>query len=331
MTTGIVLGLGIFLYSLWTNYTSPISEAGRAFRDSVRTYRNDNIETTDDIYERLDVLDDYYQSPVFDNVQEESKGKVTLSDIKILLGDPHEVIEKDDLDDVDTQYNYTFDNITINFNEYSKSIDEYVVEHFSETVYEPDSLDDLFINTVTTHHTQKTNESKFKMNETPTRKIRQSGWRTRFLNQEDYFDDGQQETPTSEYLVLQYYEEDEKKLYYVERQYDASFPENDTQEEHEKMREMIDSIQDLFDQIDLETSDERVIVEDFSNRLGEIVRILYDSRLSSLNVTWLVDDGELINEITAKVHVTDDIIFSELNDLQKLKVAEYQIYFYYRQ
>lgn len=326
-----ILGLGMSIFSFWTNYTSPVREAGRIFRNTAKEYPHYAIETTDDIYERLDVIDAYYHDPIFDDRQPNADiGEVTKADVKILFGEPHEIIDREDLKNVDTQYHYTWDDITIYFNEYEHSIDEYIIEHATETVYKPDILDTLFLDTVRNYQTQEQEDNDFQINETPSRKIRQSGWHDWLLNRQDYFQENPEKEPSSEHLVLQYYEEKEKNLYYLERQYDAASLKNKTREEFEKIRESINSIQDLFDQNSLETSDERVIVDDFSKHFGEINRIVYDFQRSTLDITWLVDDGELINEITAKVLITDDITLSSLNDLQNLDVLDYQTDLYYR-
>ncbi len=55
-----VLVLIITLFFGWNSYTSPVREAGREYNRTVRSYRNDEIESMNDVYERLAFLEKHY-------------------------------------------------------------------------------------------------------------------------------------------------------------------------------------------------------------------------------------------------------------------------------
>lgn len=126
-----VLLVGIFFWYL--SYSSPVNEAGRTFKKSVRSYRNDNLETVDDMYERLGVIHSHFNSPTHNKVQGGEKQTITHLDIETLFGTSHEVIEEVKLSNADTVYQYNYEDLTLNFHEKRGVIDEYVLEDFTET------------------------------------------------------------------------------------------------------------------------------------------------------------------------------------------------------
>ena len=129
-----ILILLVILFFFWLSYTSPVNEAGRDFKRNVRSYRNEEIETMDGVYERLEVLDNHFHSATFDKVQGREKTKVNISHIITLFGEPHEVLKDVDLPNIETVYRYNYEAITLNFHERFGSITEFVIEDFSETI-----------------------------------------------------------------------------------------------------------------------------------------------------------------------------------------------------
>lgn len=331
-----ILALGVALFFLWFEYTSPVSEAGREYARNVRSYQNDDIRTLDDVYERLDVLDAHFNSTTFDKVQDADKREVTLSDIETLFGEPHEVMEEADMYYADTVYQYTYDDLTINFHERFRTIDEYVIENFTETLYNSNTLDRLFIEAVVNHQTQaervddqfesltKEDVTELLKDNTPTRNIRQSGWHTWPYNRQDYFDDGSGNYSPEEYLSFQFQEEDETELYLMERRYRAVFLEKDTQEETEQKKEALYAFSDFFDQEESNPSEEKLLVEDFSDELGGIARMMYDFNRGVLGVAWVMTDGEYTEEIIATAPITDVSTLSDVENLAELEVVEFR-------
>lgn len=116
VTVGIFV-LGGILFFVWLSYTSPVNEAGREYAKNVRSYKNVEIETMDDVFERLEVLDSHFHSTTFPKVQGGEKREVTLSDIKTLFGEPNQTIEDVDMNEADTVYQYHYGDITLNFHE----------------------------------------------------------------------------------------------------------------------------------------------------------------------------------------------------------------------
>ena len=136
-----ILILLVALFFFWLSYSSPVNEAGRDFNRTVRSYRNEEIETMDGVYERLEVLDNHFHSATFDKVQGREKTKVNISHIITLFGEPHEVLKDVDLPNIETVYRYNYEAITLNFHERFRSITEFVIHDFNEKFYEEELLD----------------------------------------------------------------------------------------------------------------------------------------------------------------------------------------------
>lgn len=332
-----VLVIGYFLFFAWLSYSSPVNEAGREYGKNVRSYRNVEIESMDDVFERLEVLDSHFNSATFDKVQGGTKRKVTLSDIKSLFGEPDQVIEDVDMDLVVTAYQYHYEDVTLNFHEDFLNIDEFVIEEFTEVLYDSQTLDQLFIDTIVNHQSQynKKNEefeplleeniSQLMMNKTATRKVRQSGWHTWLQNQQYYFDDGSGDYAPTEYLLLHLTEEDDDgtELHFMERRYNEAYLKKDTIEEIERKEQALSRFIEFFEEKEAGDSDEKLVVEDFSREFGDIAGMMYDFRNGILAVTWLIQDDVDTEEVITIVPITDANKISNINDLAGLEVTEF--------
>lgn len=335
MAIVIFLALGVALFFFWLSYSSPVNEAGRAFRKNVNAYQRAEIESMDDVYERLDVLESHFNSTTFDKMQGGEPKEVTRSDIEKLFKTPHEVFEEVEMSEADTVYQYSYDELTLNFHQRFQTIDEMVVEQFNETFYDASTLNQLFIDTIANHQSQYTKFNEhFELiceaevpqlieNKTPTRSIKQSGWYPWSFNREVYFDNGSGEYSPTEYLALQFKAEDATELYLMERRFQAAYEELDTQVEVEKKNEALYSFSDFYEQTESDNEGEKLKVEDFSNAFGEIGRIIYDFRRGVLGVSWLINDGEYPEEIMAIVPVPAAENLSEISDLAELEITEF--------
>lgn len=332
-----LLVLLVVIFYIWITYTSPINEAGREFKDEIKSYQNDEIVGTEDVYERLSLLDTHFDSPTFSKMQGGEKTEVTVSDLQVLFGEPDEVIRDVDMSFVDTVYQYYYDDITINFHEAFDKIDEYVLEEFTENLYDPNTLDKFFVETVINHqlNSEKANEefdpiTEEMVSETtkdyiPTRQILQSGWHTWSLNRQYYFDDGQASYSPEEYISLQFSTQDEPRLNLMERRYRETFLKEDTPEEYEKKQEALLTFNDFYDSNDSNAPVEQLIVEDFSKELGDIARMIYDFKKGNLSISWLMNKkDESVYEITARIHLSDIENISDISDLDELKVLDYK-------
>lgn len=338
-----VLVLGFVLFFTWLNYSSPVNEAGREYKKTVKSYRNVEIETMDDVFERLQVLERHFNSTTFDKVQGGEKREVTRTDIETLFGKPDQVVEDVDMNRVDTVYQYHYDELTLNFHQYHRTIDEYVMENFSETLYDAQTLDRLFIDTIINHQTQYTKENEqyeplteesvppLISNKTSTRKIRQNGWNTWSFNRQYYFDDGLGDYSPTEYLALQFKEDhdDVDKLQLMIRRYNEAYLEKDTIDEIEKKREALFTFSDVFEQKEMNNLDEEFMVGDFSNEFGEIARMYYDFQEGLLGVAFLIKENDYTEEITVKVPVTDVSDISDIDDLAGLEIVEFDSQIFY--
>lgn len=144
----LIIVLSIFLFFKRFEYTSPVNEAGREYHKNIETYQNKDIETIEDVYERLEVLNSHFDSPTFDKMQGGELVEITPSDIEILFGKPDRIHENIEMSFAHTVYQYDYENLTINFHEDYRGISEYVIEDYHATFYTTEDLDRLFFGAI---------------------------------------------------------------------------------------------------------------------------------------------------------------------------------------
>lgn len=316
------------------NYNSPVNKAGRAYRDEVKSYRNDEIETIDDVYERLDVIDAHFHSTTFDKMSDADKREVTRSDMETLFGDPHEVVEDVDMYNADTVYQYTYDDITINFHERFRTIDEFVVEDYTEAFYDAGTLEELFIESIRNQHAhyEKTDEAfepiteekvaELILDETPTRTVQQSGWTTWRLNRRDYFDDGSGDYSPTEFLAFKFDTDDETTLFSMQRRYQEPFLKKDTPEEYAQKRKALNAFPSIWDKEAWDQLEEKPTIAEFTDAFGEAAHIHYIFPRGNILMSWVMYDGEFHKEVTATAPIADIGRLAAIEDLQELEVIE---------
>src|SRR5699024_12367845 len=64
-----ILSLGTILFFTLVSYTSPVNEAGREYKERIKSYQYDEIEKIDDVFERDEVLNAPFSSPSFNQMQ----------------------------------------------------------------------------------------------------------------------------------------------------------------------------------------------------------------------------------------------------------------------
>lgn len=89
-----------------------------------------------------------------------------------------------------------------------------------------------------------------------------------------------------------------------------------------KKQEAARTFIEFFDQNEENDADEALIVEDFTNAFGETARIIYDFREGVFYISWIMNDAEYPEEITATVPNADTEDISEISDLAELEVIE---------
>ena len=252
---GCLTILGIFVVLLimfftWNSYTSPVNEAGRDYRKIMKSYEGTKIQSMDDVFERMDVLETHYNSPVFSKMQGGDKVEVTPEDMETLFGAPDNVITDVDVPFMDTVKQYYYDDFILNFHQAGDSIEAFVREDYSSVLYEERKLTELYFDIINQHLSKGIpNSEKGGMllidemwtligDNTPTREVYESGWDTGFQNQKLYFDDGQGENAPAEYLKLELQaERDATELQFMERRFNEPFLTLDTKEEAEAKQE----------------------------------------------------------------------------------------------
>ncbi len=132
---------------------------------------------------------------------------------------------------IETVYQYDYEAITLNFHERFGSITEFVIHDFNEKFYEEEFLDQLFIEAINNHQALIPEEmqtsgfineeeaSHFILEKPPTRNIRQNGWYRWTYSRKNYYDNGAGEEILSEYLTLEFEEEEATELRIMERRY----------------------------------------------------------------------------------------------------------------
>lgn len=334
----VIVGLvvvGIASFFTWLSYTSPVNEAGREFKKSVSAYRNEKIENMDDVYERLEVLDSHFNSPTFNKVHGGEKREVTLSNIQTLFGEPDQTIEEVDMDFIYTVYKYNYDNLTLNIHQGSSTIDEFVLEDFTNTLYTSEELDQIFMNTIMNHQTSFTNTeeelvpiteemlAELTLGQIPTRIVQLSGWHSLTYNRQHYFDDGRGEYAPTEYVLMLFKEEENIKITdYMERRYNEIYTQKHTPAEVEQKQAALDHFTEIIEANESADGSHSFYVEDFVNEFGNISRMFYDFQNGLLNISWLIN-GQYLEEITVRVQITNDNEMSTIKDLMKLEIISF--------
>lgn len=322
-----LIAIGIMLLLARCTYTSPVNEAGREYQKNIKVYQNIDIETMDDVYNRLEVLDNHFSSPTFDKMQGGEREEVQLSDIETLFGSPDNIIENVEIKFIDTVYQYDYENQTINFHESFNGIDEYVIEDYHSIRYTSESLDQLLFNVILNHQTKtKQIDDEFEsitldtapetiLNKLPTRELKQNGWHTWSYSPIQYFDDGSGEYAPDEYLSLQYKEENgEFILRIMERRYKEAYLHLDNSEEAERKLETYFDFKERIDEKETNELDERITIRDLSNAFGDISKFQYTFRNGLLRIAWL-SNHEINRAFFTDIPIQNISTVEDLNNL----------------
>lgn len=282
-----IVALGFFLFFNLFTYKSPVNEAGREYRQQIETYKTDDIETIEDVYERLTVLDSHFNSPTFDKMQGGEMVQITHSDIEILFGQPDRILEKVEMTFAHTVYQYDYKEMTISFHEEFRGISEYVIENYHATFYTSEDLDQLFFDTISKQQTEGV------FDESPTREIKKNGWSAGSYSPfpVHYYDNGLGEYAPEEYLLLRFRKEEEDMLpYTLQRRYKDTYDQLDSSEEAKQKTEAYEIFKEIIDENEGYDTTERITVGDLSNAFGEIARMDYDFQNNLLQIIWLSND-----------------------------------------
>lgn len=89
-----------------------------------------------------------------------------------------------------------------------------------------------------------------------------------------------------------------------------------------KKQEAARTFIEFFDQKEANDADEKLTVKDFTNAFDEAAKIAYDFREGVFYISWIMNDAEYPEEITATVPNADTEDISEISDLAELEVTE---------
>lgn len=331
--------LGIFVVLLiifftWNSYTSPVNEAGRDYKKVIKSYEGTEIQSMDDVFERMDVLEKHYNSPVFSKMQGGDKVEVTPEDMETLFGVPDNVITGVDVPFMDTVNQYYYDDFILNFHQDGDSIEAFVREDYSGVLYEEPELTELYFDFINRHLSEGIpNSEKGEMllidemwtligDNIPTREVYESGWDTGFQNQRFYFDDGQGKNAPAEYLNLELQAEgDTTELQFMERRFNEPFLTLDTKEEAKAKQEAYLKYKEFVRAKNYEESSAPIYFRELAEDFGDIAKLHYRFRNSEVWVSWLIlpEDGEA-TEIRGEVRLTEETIPENITDIMNLEI-----------
>ena len=332
---GFIFAAIVFLFS-YNSYTSPVRKAGRDYRSEVKAYRNKDIESIEDVYERMDLLRKHFNSPTHSKMQGGEKTEITIQDIETMFGEADEVIEDVNIDYTENVYQYKYEEKTLNIHERWREVEEYVFEDYSGERYHPQTLDVLFFKAVKVHQTDYKNDeaefesfpetdiSEFITDKDPTREISQSGWFVWPMENEKYFDDGNAKYSPEEFLMLEIRKNDQEtnELTWMKRRYRDSFVKT-TEEETDKRRSKLNEWSMRFKQIEDENLDEIVTVEDLSNDFGEMTQLTYNFRDGVFTVHWIIfNENTMDLQVNGDIAVSADNIPTTIEEMNQLEVIE---------
>lgn len=330
---GLIILLVVFFFS-WASYTSPVNKAGRDYRETLKSYEGTEIQSIEDVYERIHALDTHYNSPTFSKMQGGDKVEVTPEDIETLFGTPDQVITDVDVSFMDTVYQYYYDDFVLNLHEDYEGIETFVTEKYSGALYEEQDLTELFFEIIGKHQAERISnlETAVKLpieemwpligENLPTREVYKNGWSTRYQNHFFYFDDGKGKYAPEEYLNLQLQsEKDTTELQFMERRFNESFLTLDTKEEAEAKHGAYSKYKEFVGAKNSGKEVEPIYFRELAEDFGDIAKLHYRFRNGEVWVSWLIlqEDGKSM-EIRGEVRLTKETIPEDISDIMHLEI-----------
>lgn len=234
---------------------------------------------------------------------------------------------------IDTIYQYDYVNLTLNFHGNHSTIEEYVLEDYSEQLYNEAELVQLFIDAINHAHSMDgekesyTDDSYVTLvnNHVPSRIIHQNGWSPLPYTYQQYFDTGVAELAPEEYVLFKFKETDQGHyLHYMERRYADSIGFGDADSVVAAKKEAMLEFRQGLSEV---TSENTLIVNDLLQAFGSMARIAYDFRTASLQLSWLIQEEDQIDELIATIPINESTQLNSIKDLNQLEVTEF--YFNY--
>lgn len=330
-----VLVILLIVFFMWNNYTSPVNEAGREFRRVMKTYKSTEIQSMDDVYERMFVLETHYNSPVFSKMQGGEREEVTQQDMELLFGSPNRVITDVDIPQIDTVYQYDYDDFVLNFHQNDDNIEAFVREDYSSVLYEEEELTALYFDIIQKHLAEgfpnTADIEQFSLEDmwpliegsTPTREVYKSGWDIGFQNHIFYFDNGQGENSPEEYLMLELQAEEEfTELQFMERRFNDPFLTLDTKEEVEEKREALLKYDEFERAKKAGEEVAPIYFREMAVDFGEIAKLHYRFRNGEIWISWLILQEDEAMEVRGEVKLTEDTIPEDISDIMELEIQQ---------
>lgn len=315
----LILALGVVGLVMWYQYSSPVLEAGREFNNYVNQYHGEPVNTRAELEERLNILNDHYDSPTFDKMRGGERTDVRLSDIEKLFGAADITYTDEPLDSIRVVHQYHVEDLTLNIHEGYGQISEFITEEYSGTLYDQEALDQLFLQAVHQYDIlyERSLDNGRQMipiedgpaqfvDSEPTRSIYHNTW-NRDSTYTYYYDDGLAEFSPEEYLAFTYEDtiNGEMHITSFERRYrdGFEFDESDAiyEEKLDKAYELREYLE-VEDNPDLEEEPEQVTIPlgELVEEFGDYAVIWHGPHNNELRFLWYLPDGDNFRAIDAR-------------------------------
>lgn len=315
----LVLILGVFILFQWFLYSSPVEEAGRVFRARVEEYKGQPITTRAEFEERLNIVDDHFDSPTFDKMRGGTKRPVKVSDIEKLFGPADVTHTNNPLHYVNKVHQYHIQGVTLNFHEGYGEIREFVVEDYTGTLYDEEALDQLFLETVQLfngyyNEARAIEDSRMEIEEgdpyfidaEPTRIVYHNTWNYD-ATITHYYDDGLAEFSPEEYLSFNYesYLTDQIYLNNISRRRREGFELDESIAFYE---DKLDSVRDFSGYLEEEVEPSRqeevaqrtVPLGEIVEELGDYAQVNYHAYRNELMFYWYFQDANFLRRVAGR-------------------------------
>lgn len=145
-----------FFFELYHNNQQAV--ASREFKKEIKRFDTSDITGTDDLLERLKIIDNYITVGSGSNLINVDIPDITHDHIITLFNEPDETINSVSLQEGNTVHQYKIDNTTLNFHGTGVTIDAFYHEDFYNNFYDINELDDNFL-TAVNNHSNKTSDN----------------------------------------------------------------------------------------------------------------------------------------------------------------------------
>lgn len=315
-----------FFFELYHNNQQAV--ASREFKKEIKRFDTSDITGTDDLLERLKIIDNYITVGSGSNLINVDIPDITHDHIITLFNEPDETINSVSLQEGNTVHQYKIDNTTLNFHGTGVTIDAFYLEDFYNNFYDSNELDDIFLTAVNNHsnrtseNTQYTDENYKKTLDITeaSRRLYRNGWDIPSNKDLIYYDDGKAKYSPEEYVLLKFNKRyNTNHLRTIERRYREPFTDLFDKAKFEENEETLQLILKIFSEEELQNND--YTVQDLEDLLGDFYALSYNLDDKQLTISWYVAQPKRMNEVRTSIKFNEHPPIETLDDLSSLKIT----------